>query len=113
MGYLSVAIPLAEAAILRNIRRRAWAWILASMAGIVLSQLFTYFAYSTGQSLITRMTSEIGSNLGPFASQLQMGVYRGIWLLGEALCAAVLAWKMPLVKPASEAVSEPYSQAQT
>jgi hypothetical protein len=33
--YLSLVIPLLEAAMLRKIRQRAWAWILASMAGVV------------------------------------------------------------------------------
>jgi hypothetical protein len=105
--YLSLVFPLVEAAILRNIRRRAWAWILASMAGVVLSQLFSSFAYGPGQSLITRMTSEIGSNLGPLARLLPVTLHQGIWLLGEALCAWVLAWKMPPVQEVELPVQPP------
>jgi hypothetical protein len=98
--YMSLVIPLLEAAILRNVRQRAWAWIFASMAGVVFSALFTYFAYNAGQSFITKVMNEIGSNFGPSAGGvLQMGLFRGVWLLGEALCAWVLAWKMPPVKP--------------
>jgi hypothetical protein len=107
MQYLSLAIPLLEAGILMNVRRRAWAWILASMAGLLLSELFTSFAFSAGRSLITNVTNQIGSNLGPFASVLQIGLYRGIWLLGEALCAWVLAWKMPPVQRVDLQVQPP------
>jgi hypothetical protein len=107
MQYLGLVIPLLEAAILMNVRRRAWAWILASMAGVVLSVLFTSFAYSAGRSLITNMTNGIGSNLGPFANLLQIGLHRGIWLLGEALCAWVLAWKMPSAPSAPLSEYEP------
>jgi hypothetical protein len=108
LGFLSVVIPLFEAAILRNIRQRAWAWILASMASVLLSSLFTYFAYGAGLPLMTKVTSELGSHLGPFAGLVQFGILRGIWLLGEALCAAVLAWKMP---PATSTQSQPQNSA--
>jgi hypothetical protein len=109
MEYLGLVVPLLEAAILRNVRQRAWAWILASMAGVVLSGLFTYFAYGAAQSLITKLTNEIASNFGSFASTLQIGMYRGVWLLGEALCAAVLAWKMAPVNQSPAASPESLS----
>jgi hypothetical protein len=111
MAYQSLLIPIAEAGILRSVRQRAWAWILASMAAIVLSSAFTFVAYSVGQSLITNLMNGVSAKLGPLASYLQVGLHQGIWLLGEGLCAAILAWKMPPVSPAPEAPTALRSQS--
>jgi hypothetical protein len=67
------------------------------MAAVVLSSLFIFLAYLGEPSLMTRMTGEIASNLGPIASLLPISLHQGLSLLGEALCAWVLAWKMPPV----------------
>jgi hypothetical protein len=102
MSYLSLVIPLAEAAILRNIRQRAWAWILASMAGVVLSSVFFQVVYNVARAQFNDLMNGFSGKLGmQFSSLVQSGLSRGVWLLGEVICAAVLAWKMPLVKQAS------------
>jgi hypothetical protein len=100
MSYLSLVIPLLEAAILRNVRQREWAWILASMAGVVFSSGFAQVGYNIARSqlnsLANSLAADLGSEFGPqVGSLIQSGLFRGVWLLGEVVCAAVLAWKMP------------------
>jgi hypothetical protein len=100
MDYMSLVIPLAEAALLRNIRRRAWAWILASMAGVVLSSGLTHLFYRATRPQFMDLMNDVGAALGvQLAGLAQIGFSRGLWLLGEVLCAAILAWKMPPLRP--------------
>lgn len=96
-GYPRLIIPLAEAAILRNVRQRAWAWILASMGGVVLVSLAGSTVYSTAQSFSTKVASEIGVTGGLLPTMLHFGFMNGIWIFAKGIVAAVLAWKMPPV----------------
>lgn len=97
-GYISLGVPLIEAAILRGVRQRAWAWILASMAGVVLIQAFNWGLFSSNgiASLQAFLTKALGgsSQLVQFATS---GFFQGFWLLTESIAVAVLAWKMPSV----------------
>ena len=101
VGYASLLRPLWEAAILRGVRQRAWAWILAGMAGVILTQIGTWFMYGggPGQDIARRLAGNI---LGPAASPSMValvtsGIFRGLWLITESISVAVLAWKMPPV----------------
>lgn len=89
---------LIEAAIIQGVRRRAWAWILAGIGGVVLVEA-SYWSLSRlgGYGLIRQV---LDSTIGKAASLPAMawtasGIHRGIWILSEALSAAVLAWMMP------------------
>jgi hypothetical protein len=96
--YMSLVAPLLEAALLQGVRRRAWAWILASMAGVVLTQFFFWLMYQAGGSgMIQRLLEGTLGNTSPKAALAlaTSGVFRGIWIVSEAISAAVLAWKMP------------------
>jgi hypothetical protein len=109
--YVSLVVPLVEAAILRGVRLRAWAWILAGMAGVLLTQLSFWYMFSmNGHQTIERFVAD---RLGTKGTQtlVSLGtsaILQGFWLLGEVISAAVLAWKMPPVT-SSESVPPPQS----
>jgi hypothetical protein len=107
IGYMSLAAPLIEAAILRGVRQRAWAWILAGMAGVVLTQAGIWFVYGmgSGDSIANWAMNLIGNTSPNLRMQLNASLGRGCWIAGEILSAVVLAWKMPPVR--SSAVSPP------
>ena len=98
-GYMGLVAPIIHAAILRGVRQRAWAWILAGMAGVILSQLSFWFVYiAGGEQWIDRLVGNIVSDpTNRLAAAMKSGVLRGIWIVGQAISAAVLAWKMPPV----------------
>lgn len=95
--YAGLVIPLIEAALLVNIRRHAWAWILAGMAQVVLSSIGMSFAFPAGELIVAKLTEAVGTLPGAVTSFLRIGLVQGVWLLGETISAAVLAWKMPPV----------------
>jgi hypothetical protein len=77
------------------------------MAGVVLSSAFTQLAYNVVRTQFDNLMSGYTEKLGvQFGSLVQAGLFQGVWLLGEVICAAVLAWKMPPVKPTSSEPTE-------
>lgn len=96
MGYISLVVPLLEAAILRGVRQRVWAWILASMAGVVLTQVFYWgFFSSNGMGSLQTFLGKILGGSSPLVQLATSGFLQGFWLLTESIAVAVLAWKMP------------------
>lgn len=96
--YRLLVTPLIEAAIIQGVRRRAWAWILAGLGGVVLVEASFWSVSRLGVYGLIRQALE--STFGKGSSLTAMawaasGIHRGIWVLSEALSAAVLAWKMP------------------
>lgn len=100
-AYATLLRPLLEAAILRGVRQRAWAWILAGMAGVILTQIGSWFMYGggPGRQIAERFIANVFGS-GPSGSMQALaisGIFRGLWILTESISSAVLAWKMPPV----------------
>ena len=109
IGYMSLAAPLIEAAILWGVRQRAWAWILAGMAGFILTQAGVWFVYGMGSnnSIANWVMNLIGNTSPGLRTQLNATFGRGFWIAGEILPAVVLAWKMPPVRSSAAAPPPP------
>lgn len=102
VGYVGLVVPLIEAAILQGVRRRAWAWIIAGMVAVVLTQAAYWFFYQMGGYDMIRRFVESSFSGVPALPALAMGfLFRGIWIVTEAISAAVLAWIMPPIEPLS------------
>jgi hypothetical protein len=96
------------AVLLLNVRQRAWIWIPASAAGYLLERGLVYLLFQSGLSWFENLTYVIEAQFGQFASWIgPMQIIVGLYALGDILCAAVLAWKMPPVVMISRKPSEP------
>lgn len=83
-----IIVPLLETPLLHRIRQRPWAWILVGMGKVIISVFGYYLVYTWGLDRLLNF---------PFLPRtlMQSGAITGIWLVAEAACVAVLAWKMP------------------
>lgn len=99
---LGIIAPCLETVALANVRLRPWAWLLAGMGQVILSQL--------GAPLINNLASGVVNQLGLsiFVSSLIVsGALTGLWLVGELAAAYVLAWWMPPITPESHTSPPP------
>lgn len=97
-----IIAPLVETAVLANVRLRPWAWLLAGMGQVILSQL--------GTTLIYNLAYSVGNRLAPstiVSSLVTSGAVSGLWLLGEIVAAVVLAKWMPPLTPESRTSPPP------
>jgi len=85
-----VIAPVLETVALARVRQRPWAWLLAGMGQVILSAaggaVVNGFFHSVGSRILTPTLA---------GSLLLSGAMSGLWLLGEAAAAYVLAFWMP------------------
>jgi hypothetical protein len=73
-----------------------------------LARGLIYLLFQSGLSWFENLTYVIEAQFGQFAPRLTtMQTLAGLYALGDILCAAVLAWKMPPVVMISRKPSEP------
>ncbi len=103
-----IVAPLLETAALANVRQRPWAWLLAGMGQVVLSvgggTLINNVLYST---LVSSSPSQFVTGL------ILTSVHSGLWLIGELIAAAILAFKMPPVITPETRTSPPLPPGST
>lgn len=91
---LVVVAPLLQTPLLAGVRLRPWAWLLAGMGQVILTQ--------AGSALINNLAhSSLSSSVQStfFQSWVVAGAHSGLWLLGEVAAAYVLAcWMPPIVR---------------
>jgi len=99
------ALPAAQAALMIGIRRRPWAWLMASVG----LELISRASVRVFETEIVKRFVEWPASLHAMisASNVTSAGYAGIWLLGAAGSAYVLAFWMPPITPESRTASPP------
>lgn len=99
---LGVIAPILETALLARIRLRPWAWLLAGMGQVIVTQLGWMLINNLADSWLPANTRN-----SPLHLQIIGGANSGLWLLGEVAAAYVLAFWMPPITPGSRTASPP------
>lgn len=103
-----IVAPLLETAALANVRQRPWAWLLAGMGQVVLSVGGGMLLNNLFQSTLMHAVPS------PMLSSLILSsAYSGLWLIGELIAAAILAFKMPPVITPETRTSPPLPPGST
>lgn len=106
---LSLIVPLGwlavQAALMIGVRQRPWAWLVAGVA-VQLLNVAGIFAIGVLDSFFHEVAYHIPA---VSVTQLTTAAHSGLWLLGAAVTAAVLAWWMPPITRESGAASPPAS----
>lgn len=99
------ALPAAQAALLIGIRRRPWAWLVAS----IVAELMSRASVRVFETEIARRFVEWAASLHSMISTSNVisAGYAGIWLLGAAGPAYVLAFWMPPITRENRTASPP------
>jgi hypothetical protein len=101
----TAATPAMQALLMLGVRRRVWAWLIACVA----AQLFHRHSIALVSDLLSNQLPGWLAGLPPFlgAPQIAMAVWSGLWLLGAAGCAYVLAFWMPPITRENRTAAPP------
>jgi hypothetical protein len=86
-------VPIVQAMIIRGVRERAWAWVLASVIAVLINRFVSPHVWMPVTTFIRQLAAAVGLNNIPTPH-----VAAGLSMLTQAMVAAVLAWKMPAVR---------------